>query len=147
MGHILINIFRLLLLYCLVNAGLWVYQEWYYYEDTQQIKTLSRELNVEISEIQALQYSINQEWKVIEQKNTELQELLQNNRIAEYNSNVNPFNQKVEQYDRMVSQYNELIAQYNQKVASVNELIISSGTRRYLYPIESYRQPLYEPLN
>ena len=49
--------------------------------------------------------------------------------------------------NEVIKEYDVLIELNNKNVKIVNDLIVKSGTRKYLFPIDTYTPELYREIN
>ena len=137
---ILKYLFIFLVLYFISNVAYWGYQEYIYYEDMQTIRSLGNTINIAIVTIEEKEQSLARSKQKLNEEKIKLDKLVVDKKFAEYNELVSDLNAAIEEY-------NALIALGNQNVAIVNELIVKSGTRQYLFPIDSYTPELYREIN
>jgi len=144
---ILKYLFIFLVLYFISNVAYWGYQEYIYYEDMQTIRSLGNTINIAIVTIEEKEQSLARSKQKLNEEKIKLDKLVVDKKFAQYNELIGEYNELVSDLNAAIEEYNALIALGNQNVAIVNELIVKSGTRQYLFPIDSYTPELYREIN
>lgn len=135
-----------LVFYFMSNMAYWGYQEYIYYEDMQTIRSLSNVINLARVSIDEKAQMLNNKRDAIEVEKVRLDKLVTERRLTEYNALVDDYNNNVVDVNNTLNEYRDLITLHNENVTIINDLIIQSGKRDYLFPIQSYTPELYTEL-
>lgn len=144
---ILKYLFIFLSLYFIGNVVFWGYQEYINYEDTQTIRSLGNTINIARVNIEEKEQDIKRKRTIIDEEKVKLDRFITDKKFAQYNELVGEYNDKVNILNNSIEEYDELINIHNENVRIVNDLIVKAGTRKYLFPIESYTPELYKEIN
>jgi hypothetical protein len=144
---ILKYLFIFLALYFISNVAFWSYQEYVNSEDMQSIKNLGNTINIARVTIEEQEQNLSRKRTLVDEEKVELDKLITDKKFAQYNELVGGYNDKVNDLNTSIEEYDALINLYNENVKIVNELIIKAGTRKYLFPLESYTPELYKKIN
>lgn len=136
-----------LVLYFISNVAYWGYQEYIYYEDMQTIQSLGNTINIARVTMEEKKQSLARSKQKLNEEKIKLDKLIVNKKFAQYNELIGEYNELVSNLNAMIKDYDEFIELHNQNVKIVNELIVKSGTRQYLFPIDSYTPELYREIN
>jgi DNA repair ATPase RecN len=136
-----------LALYFISNVVFWGYQEYVNYEDIQSIRSLGNTINIARVTIEEKEQDIKRNRTLVDEKKVKLDKLIIDKKLAQYNELVEEYNDSINDVNTSIEEYEELINLHNENVKIVNELIIKSGTRKYLFPLESYTPELYKEIN
>ena len=134
-------------LYFIANVVFWSYQEYINYEDMQSIRSLGNTINIARVNIEEKEQDIKRKRTIIDEEKTKLDKLITDKKFAQYNESLKYYNDKVNSLNISIEEYDELINLHNENVDIVNDLIIKAGTRKYLFPLESYTPELYKKIN
>ncbi len=136
-----------LALYFISNVVFWGYQEYVNYEDIQSIRSLGNTINIARVTIEEKEQDIKRNRTLVDEEKVKLDKLIIDKKLAQYNELVEEYNDSINDVNTSIEEYEELINLHNENVKIVNELIIKSGTRKYLFPLESYTPELYKEIN
>lgn len=136
-----------LTIYFTANMGYWSYQEYIFADYMQNIKSLGNTINIARVSIEEKNQTLERQKKSLDEEKTKLDQLLVDKKYAQYNELVTKYNQTINEYNLGVKDYKNLLDIHNQNVRIVNELIIKYGTRKYLFPINSYTPELYREMD
>jgi hypothetical protein len=141
---ILKYLFIFLSLYFIGNVVFWGYQEYINSEDMQTIKTMGNTINIARVTIEEKEQDIKRKRTLVDEEKVKLDKLINDKKFAQYNELVKDYNDQVNNLNISIEEYDELIKLHNENVDIVNDLIIKAGTRKYLFPLESYTPELYK---
>jgi len=144
---ILKYLFIFLVLYFISNVAFWSYQEYLNSEDMQSIRNLGNTVNIARVNIEEKEQSLSRKRTLVDEEKVKLDKLITDKKFAQYNELVGDYNDKVNDLNKSIEEYDALINLHNENVDIVNELIIKAGTRKYLFPLESYTPELYKKIN
>ena len=136
-----------LVLYFISNVAYWGYQEYIYYEDMQTIQSLGNIINIARVTMEEKKQGLARSKQKLNEEKIKLDKLIVDKKFAQYNELIGEYNELVSNLNAMIKDYDEFIELHNQNVKIVNELIVKSGTRQYLFPIDSYTPELYREIN
>lgn len=136
-----------LVLYFISNVAYWGYQEYIYYEDMQTIRSLGNTINIARVTMEEKEQGLARSKQKLNEEKIKLDKLVVDKKFAQYNELIGEYNELVSNLNEMIKDYDAFIELYNQNVKIVNELIVKSGTRQYLFPIDSYTPELYREIN
>lgn len=136
-----------LVLYFISNVAYWGYQEYIYYEDMQTIRSLGNTINIARVTMEEKKQGLARSKQKLNEEKIKLDKLIVDKKFAQYNELIGEYNELVSNLNAMIKDYDEFIELHNQNVKIVNELIVKSGTRQYLFPIDSYTPELYREIN
>ena len=144
---ILKYLFIFLVLYFISNVAFWSYQEYLNSEDMQSIRNLGNTVNIARVNIEEKEQSLSRKRTLVDEEKVKLDKLITDKKFAQSNELVGDYNDKVNDLNKSIEEYDALINLHNENVDIVNELIIKAGTRKYLFPLESYTPELYKKIN
>jgi len=135
-----------LVIYLTGNIAYWGYQEYINYDDMQSIRSLGNTINIARVSIEEKDQSLERQKKSLDEDKLNLDNLLVDKKYIQYNELVIEYNKAVNELNLSIQEYDDLVNIHNQNVKIVNDLIIKSGTRKYLFPIQAYTPELYREL-
>lgn len=135
-----------LVIYLTGNVAYWSYQEYINYDDMQSIRSLGNTINIARVSIEENDQSLERQRKSLDEDQNKLDQLLADKKYVQYNELVLEYNKTVNELNLSIQEYEDLVNIHNQNVKLVNDLIIKSGTRQYLFPIQAYTPELYREL-
>jgi|694.fasta_scaffold13346_12 hypothetical protein len=136
-----------LVFYFISNAAFWWYQEDVNYDDMQTIKSLGKTINIERVSIEEKDQSLEKLKTSLDEEKLTVDKLFADKKYAQYNKIIVEYNKSINEFNTSVKEYENLVDIHNKNVRTVNELIIKSGTRKYLFPLQSYTPELYKEIN
>jgi hypothetical protein len=136
-----------LVLYFISNVAYWSYQEYVNYEDMQTVRSLGNTINITRVSIEEKEQSIARSRQQLDEEKVKLDKLVNDKKFAQYNESVGVYNELVNNLNEEIEEYDELIDLHNKNVNIVNDLIVTAGTRKYLFPINTYTPELYREIN
>lgn len=136
-----------LVLYFISNVAYWGYQEYVNYEDMQTVRSLGNTINITRVTIEEKEQSIARSRQQLDEEKVKLDKLVNDKKFAQYNESIEEYNKLVNNLNEAIEEYDALIELHNQNVKIVNDLIVKSGTRKYLFPIDTYTPELYREIN
>ena len=83
----------------------------------------------------------------LDKEKVKLDKLVNDKKFAQYNEYIGEYNELVNNLNEVIKEYDVLIELNNKNVKIVNDLIVKSGTRKYLFPIDTYTPELYREIN
>lgn len=135
-----------LIIYLTTNVVYWFYQEYTSYDDVQNIKSLGNTINITRVNIEEKDRSLEIQKKFLDEERLKLDNLLADKKYNQYNELILDYNKEINEFNLSLKEYENLVNMHNQNVKIINDLIIKSGTRKYLFPIQSYTPELYREL-
>jgi hypothetical protein len=135
-----------LVLYFFANTAFWGYQEYINYEDVQTIRTLDTKINIDNTIIEEKAQNIQRESQQINNDKLYLEQLLVDQKYAQYNEAIIGQNAKIDAYNQSIKEYESLVDEYNANIRKINELLLKSSTRKYLFPLPTYVPELYKEI-
>ena len=136
-----------LVFYFISNAAFWWYQEYIFADDMQTIKSLGKTINIERVSIEEKDQSLEKLKTSLDEEKLTVDKLFADKKYAQYNNIIVEYNKSINEFNTSVKEYENLVEIHNKNVRTVNELIIKSGTRQYLFPLQSYTPELYKEIN
>lgn len=136
-----------LVLYFISNVAYWSYQEYVNYEDMQTVRSLGNTINIARVNIEEKGQNIARSRQQLDEEKVKLDKLVNDKKFAQYNESIGEYNELVNNLNEAIEEYDALIELHNQNVKIVNDLIVKSGTRKYLFPIDTYTPELYREIN
>lgn len=133
-------------LYFLANLAFWAYQEFISYDNMQIARSLGNEINISRVTIEEKGQYLSSESDNIANQKENVDRLLSEKKIAEYNEAVIPYNKAVESLNKSTQEYYNLISEHNKTVRETNEILLKSGIRKFIFPIPNYVPELYVEL-
>jgi hypothetical protein len=113
----------------------------------QSIRNLGNTVNIARVNIEEKEQSLSRKRTLVDEEKVKLDKLITDKKFAQSNELVGDYNDKVNDLNKSIEEYDALINLHNENVDIVNELIIKAGTRKYLFPLESYTPELYKKIN
>jgi hypothetical protein len=135
-----------LVFYFISNVAFWWYQEDVNYDDMQTIKSLGKTINIERVSIEEKDQSLEKLKTSLDEEKLIVDKLFADKKYAQYNKIIVEY-KSINEFNTSVKEYENLVDIHNKNVRTVNELIIKSGTRKYLFPLQSYTPELYKEIN
>lgn len=129
------QIIGIVIIFIIINIIFWGAQEFYYRDESSQIKETQKFLESEERSIKALSLKIDEQKNELNQKEIKLNNYESLGYIDKYNNSVDNYNFSLSLYQSNINTYKSKINTYNTKVGEVNNLIEQSGSRWYLLPI------------
>jgi len=133
--------------YFIINITYWGYQEYVNYEDMQTVRSLGNKINIERVTIEEKEETIAKLRRQLDKEKVKLDKLVNDKKFAQYNESIGEYNELVNNLNEVIKEYDVLIELNNKNVKIVNDLIVKSGTRKYLFPIDTYTPELYREIN
>lgn len=133
--------------YFIINITYWGYQEYVNYEDMQTVRSLGNKINIARVTIEEKEETIAKLRRQLDKEKVKLDKLVNDKKFAQYNEYIGEYNELVNNLNELIEEYDALIELHNQNVKIVNDLIVKSGTRKYLFPIDTYTPELYREIN
>jgi hypothetical protein len=127
-------------------VAFWWYQEDVNYDDMQTIKSLGKTINIERVSIEEKDQSLEKLKTSLDEEKLIVDKLFADKKYAQYNKIIVEY-KSINEFNTSVKEYENLVDIHNKNVRTVNELIIKSGTRKYLFPLQSYTPELYKEIN
>jgi predicted nucleic acid-binding Zn-ribbon protein len=112
----------------------------------QTIRSLGNTINIARVTIDEKEQSIARSRQKLDEEKVKLDKLVNDKKFAQYNESIGEYNELVDNLNQSIEEYDELIELHNQNVKIVNDLIVKSGTRKYLFPIDEYTPELYREI-
>jgi len=112
----------------------------------QNIKSLGNTINITRVNIEEKDRSLEIQKKFLDEERLKLDNLLADKKYNQYNELILDYNKEINEFNLSLKEYENLVNMHNQNVKIINDLIIKSGTRKYLFPIQSYTPELYREL-
>lgn len=133
--------------YFIINITYWGYQEYVNYEDMQTVRSLGNKINIARVTIEEKEETIAKLRRQLDKEKVKLDKLVNDKKFAQYNEYIGEYNELVNNLNEVIKEYDVLIELNNKNVKIVNDLIVKSGTRKYLFPIDTYTPKLYREIN
>jgi len=133
--------------YFIINITYWGYQEYVNYEDMQTVRSLGNKINIARVTIEEKEETIAKLRRQLDKEKVKLDKLVNDKKFAQYNEYIGEYNELVNNLNEVIKEYDVLIELNNKNVKIVNDLIVKSGTRKYLFPIDTYTPELYREIN
>jgi len=133
--------------YFIINITYWGYQEYVNYEDMQTVRSLGNKINIARVTIEEKEETIAKLRRQLDKEKVKLDKLVNDKKFAQYNESIGEYNELVNNLNEVIKEYDVLIELNNKNVKIVNDLIVKSGTRKYLFPIDTYTPELYREIN
>ncbi|NBP55455.1 hypothetical protein EBU71_02745 [bacterium] len=133
--------------YFIINITYWGYQEYVNYEDMQTVRSLGNKINIARVTIEEKEETIAKLRRQLDKEKVKLDKLVNDKKFAQYNEYIGEYNELVNNLNEVIKEYDVFIELNNKNVKIVNDLIVKSGTRKYLFPIDTYTPELYREIN